>query len=448
MRAGIRSSTLHQQSKMSDQVSRARDAVLATGRPPTRWSGFFTKFFKDYQCWNFGQQNEIRHQYLTEVNKLRAKIADGTAPNNAGNCPQGKNIYRLDWDCILENLAQDAVDACPTTAPQDTDQYSVVFNETTLTTCNPNPLLKKQMSYWWSEVETVGLDTNVASKDGLKNFAAPFFSRAPATGQPIYELGTGCTDASQCTTYKESKCQQTTKLCRAGYPTNETVAPPPSGDDTSSTATTTTTTPTTTAATTTKPGAVESQHCKGQETMNTDEARDEFLKVHNECRAKVAKGGIRMGNGISSRACPRMKKIPKYDCELEKKAYATASACKSADPETENENWFTTTAATEKDAATKAMESWSSEIATGHMLQATGSQNLLQPSLNIRHFARMVWDLNTQMGCAVKKCSNDWHVVCHYGPGVGRLGSPIYFMGPKACNQCLDKCENDALCLP
>ncbi|EPB66444.1 SCP-like protein [Ancylostoma ceylanicum] len=147
--------------------------------------------------------------------------------------------------------------------------------------------------------------------------------------------------------------------------------------------------------------------------MNTDEARDEFLKVHNECRAKVAKGGIRMGNGISSRACPRMKKIPKYDCELEKKAYATASACKSADPETENENWFTTTAATEKDAATK-----------------------------------MVWDLNTQMGCAVKKCSNDWHVVCHYGPGVGRLGSPIYFMGPKACNQCLDKCENDALCLP
>ncbi|EYC26982.1 hypothetical protein Y032_0009g459 [Ancylostoma ceylanicum] len=193
-----------------------------------------------------------------------------------------------------------------------------------------------------------------------------------------------------------------------------------------------------------------SEHCSNQTEMNTDPAREIFVNLHNSYRATVAKGGLQMTNGKKSRACPRMKQllISSYSCALEAEAYATAKQCLTTDPDVENENWFIATAANKKEAATKAMEAWYNEITTSYMVQATGSQNLLLPSLKIRHFARIVWDLNTQVGCAVHKCGNKFHAVCRYGKGVGVYGSPIYFMGPRACNQCLDKCVDGALCPP
>ncbi|EPB67697.1 SCP-like protein [Ancylostoma ceylanicum] len=203
----------------------------------------------------------------------------------------------------------------------------------------------------------------------------------PANGQPIYEKGTPCADPSQCTTYKESKCQSSTKLCRAGYPTNETVAPQPPVDDTSSTSTTTTETATTTPA--------KSKYCEKQEGMNTDAARKLFLDEHNKYRAATAKGEVKMGNGANARKCPNMKKLTAYDCDLEKAAYETAKNCPSTDPNTNNENWFVAaTGNSEKEAAEQAMKSWYAEIEKSYMEQKTGSQNLLLLTLKINHFAR------------------------------------------------------------
>ncbi|RCN32025.1 SCP-like protein [Ancylostoma caninum] len=183
--------------------------------------------------------------------------------------------------------------------------------------------------------------------------------------------------------------------------------------------------------------------------MNRDPARDELLKVHNEKRAEIAKGLVKMGDGKMARPCPRMKKFVKYNCELEAAAYATASGCKTADPNAENENWFKTAAANRKDAVSKAMAAWFGEITANnaHMQQTTGSQNLLLPQLNITHFARMVWDTNTEMGCSVVQCKGEWHVACRYGQGVGKYGNMIYFMGP-TCNQCggTAKCTDGAFC--
>ncbi|KIH53206.1 SCP-like protein, partial [Ancylostoma duodenale] len=120
----------------------------------------------DYQCWNFAQTNEIRHLYLPAVNDLRQQIGQKAETYR----PQGKNIYKLFWDCILENYAQEAADQCSAT-PKVPSELSFVHNSTTLTTCNPTPFIKQQMKYWWSEVERVGLDANAAFKPELKNFA-------------------------------------------------------------------------------------------------------------------------------------------------------------------------------------------------------------------------------------------------------------------------------------
>ncbi|EPB66443.1 SCP-like protein [Ancylostoma ceylanicum] len=300
-------------------------------------------YVRHYQCWNFGQTNDIRHIYLTGVNKLREAIPKGEAPNKGGSkCPKGKNIYKLNWDCILESYAQETVDKCeekPTLDSKLSSELSIVWNKTTLTTCNPTPLLKEQAKHWWSEVETVGLSTDAAFAKGLENFAVLANGLATRIG-----------------------CAQ--------------------------------------------------KNCNGD--------------LHMAC--------LVYGNS--------------YSCALEAEAYATAKQCLTTDPDVENENWFIATAANKKEAATKAMEAWYNEITTSYMVQATGSQNLLTPSLNIRHFARIVWDLNTQVGCAVHKCGNKFHAVCRYGKGVGVYGSPIYFMGPRACNQCLDKCVDGALCPP
>ncbi|KIH57638.1 hypothetical protein ANCDUO_12168, partial [Ancylostoma duodenale] len=119
--------------------------------------------------------------------------------------------------------------------------------------------------------------------------------------------------------------------------------------------------------------------------------------------AAVAKGEVEMGNKEKARECPRMKKFEQYGCDLEESAYEMATKC--ADPNVENVNWFMSTAANKKLAAIEAMEAWYSEITKGHMEQKTGSQNLLLPELNIRQFARMVWDTNTQMGCGIHECS-------------------------------------------
>ncbi|KAL6736285.1 hypothetical protein Aduo_006653 [Ancylostoma duodenale] len=70
---------------------------------------------------------------------------------------------------------------------------------------------------------------------------------------------------------------------------------------------------------------------------------------------------------------------------------------------------------------------------------------------NIRKFARMVWDLNADMGCGIAECkvgkAKQYSVACQYGQGVGKYGNTIYMMGP-TCNRCGGpaKCTDGAFC--
>ncbi|KAL6742055.1 hypothetical protein Aduo_015254 [Ancylostoma duodenale] len=216
-----------------------------------------------YQCWNFASTDEIRYDYLTVVTNLRKQIAQGNAVcKDQKTCPQGKNIYRLDWDCLLEIEAQKVANQC-TENPSLPTGLSALVKKVPMTTCNPKPLFKQTVNNWWNATKEVGLgdppmfnDTRLGSFAKLaygkatrigcaqKNcdsnlyVACMLFPEGPAEGAQIYEVGTGCTNPADCDTYADSKCYD--NLCRAGY------------IDPLATTTTTETTPTTTAETTTE----------------------------------------------------------------------------------------------------------------------------------------------------------------------------------------------------
>lgn len=72
------------------------EGALVCTYASTKICGIINIRIGGYQCWNLKSTDEIRHEYLTVVNKLRKQIADGTADNkDQTKCPQGKNIYRL-----------------------------------------------------------------------------------------------------------------------------------------------------------------------------------------------------------------------------------------------------------------------------------------------------------------------------------------------------------------
>ncbi|EYC01638.1 hypothetical protein Y032_0105g3666 [Ancylostoma ceylanicum] len=220
----------------------------------------------NYQCWNFKSDNTIREKYLNNINKHRLEIPSGNLQGKSGNFPKGKNVYKLFWDCLLENEAQKVVDKCDENAkaPEGKD-VAMVLKKQPLTTCNTNPLFKQAVDDWWKVVngeDNTKIPTNTAA---LKSFATLAYGTATrvgcaqkncngdlymacmvykgiADGEQVYQEGSGCGAAKDCETYQGSKCNN--NMCIAGYidPSATTAAPQPP-ETTTPTGTTTETKP-------------------------------------------------------------------------------------------------------------------------------------------------------------------------------------------------------------
>ncbi|KAK6756742.1 hypothetical protein RB195_014895 [Necator americanus] len=393
-------------------------------------------------------------------------------------------IMCTDWDCMLEQEAQKVVDKCDATASGPAE-VSMVIGKLPVKTCNPVTLIKKQVDAWWNTVKNAAVDsTNPTYSDSkLHDFAVlaygsavklgcaqkncngelvmacMLYPKGPEDGQPIYEVGGGCTkldpnDVSSyvpCSTYQSSTCATGTKLCVAGYID-------PNRSTTTAAATTVATTTKTEAATTTKTeaattttagttaGGVASTICTDQANwvMSTDAVRNKFVDSHNEYRSIFAKGQGVMSGGVTARPCSQMKKM-KYDCASEKIAYN--AACSATTGYVENRNSFQDPNKDPVQAAMQAVRRWYNEKQTGSLLQQTGQTNTYAENLGIPRFAKVVWDTHATVGCAVKPCGGKLNVVCVYNPSNFGVGKQIYKMGP-TCNRCTGSCDSAmGLCL-
>ncbi|KIH67875.1 SCP-like protein [Ancylostoma duodenale] len=135
----------------------------------------------DFQCWNFKSTDTLREQYLKSINNLRKQIAQGSADNKNGKCPEGKNIYQLSWDCELELKAQEAVDQCNLNAAAPTGHSQII--KKVQSTCDATKVLKGQINAWWSTaVNTTGVGNPPLNVAGLEDFATLANGRAAKIG--------------------------------------------------------------------------------------------------------------------------------------------------------------------------------------------------------------------------------------------------------------------------
>ncbi|EYC08168.1 hypothetical protein Y032_0067g29 [Ancylostoma ceylanicum] len=135
----------------------------------------------EFQCWNFKSTDTLREQYLSSITKLRKQISEGNAQCNQTKCPQGQNIYKLNWDCELELKAQEAVDQCKLNVKEPAG-YSQIIKKVKAT-CNPTKVLKKQIEEWWTTAVTnAGVANPPVNKAGLEDFAKLANGRATKIG--------------------------------------------------------------------------------------------------------------------------------------------------------------------------------------------------------------------------------------------------------------------------
>uniref|UniRef100_F1L9M7 Venom allergen 5 n=1 Tax=Ascaris suum TaxID=6253 RepID=F1L9M7_ASCSU len=225
-------------------------------RPTTRPSG--TKgpgTATAVSCNNVRNQRftpESRNVVLNRHNELRSMVANGTVKDASGQyLKSGKNIYELRWDCDMEERAQNWADTCR--YGHSTYEYRKNGGENiykwsksdTYDSIDTNMLRATGM--WWDEIKlinmtnaedyimnnkilgvaghwsqqawgaTTKLGCGIANcSDGAwyaTHVVCHYYVAGNRFKDQIYEFGNGCSNDSECTTYKNSTCNTRNKLC-------------------------------------------------------------------------------------------------------------------------------------------------------------------------------------------------------------------------------------------
>lgn len=206
--------------------------------------------------------------------------------------------------------------------------------------------------------------------------------------------------------------------------------------------------------------------CDVKKTGITDEDKELILKMHNELRAKVAKGNESLGLPGPQPSAARMHQLI-WNEELAKIAQAWALQCPTGhDVERKrrlcsrkyrtgqniNYHW----GSFDKGSLWQtAIENWYSEVKDVDNKSAAAFP--LRPPRKIGHYTQLVWGTTTEVGCGtvyyetVRKGITYTHSithVCNYGPAGNVVRRPLYEHGEAASN-CPDgvSVEYPALCL-
>uniref|UniRef100_A0A7I4Z3F9 SCP-like protein n=1 Tax=Haemonchus contortus TaxID=6289 RepID=A0A7I4Z3F9_HAECO len=400
-------------------------------------SGIRTKR-QSFGCSNSGNTDRIRMLFLNAHNEARLNVAMGLEPNKCGSLPPAKNMYRLEWDCSLEQQAQDYIAKCPTSMGSFSglSQNLQSFNGLTVS-MNIEDNVATALSTWWGKVRQYG-STDSENKyvdSNLYTFANMVHSKTTGIGCAykvcdvtkltitclynkigyytngvMWENGTACTSASDCTTYPGSTCEG--RLCVKGL------------ED---------------------PDAGANTMCPSNANM-TDAARQKFLDTHNYLRSRVAQGLEPDALGGNAPKASKMLKMV-YDCDIEASAIKHSQKCVyehslPADRVGFGENLFRTSIlnADRVESAAQSSQAWWDELKNYGVGQANNLTQELwnRPNMQIGHYSQMAWDRTHKLGCSIQHCSSFTYAVCQYGPAGNYMNQLIYSLG--------NPCTSDAEC--
>ncbi|KAL6732445.1 hypothetical protein Aduo_003205 [Ancylostoma duodenale] len=392
--------------------------------------------------------NDQRDKLTDLHNQIRSQAVRGALAGWVGNLNAGMNMYKLKYDCTLEDAAAAAMgtvcrQAMVTPAVYGQNVQAYVTNA--IIALPLDTLLEDSVQQWYLPLLRYGLtDTDYKFSDPrLQSFANMVFYKNTALGchyaecqnpprkvitcmynnviQPtdfIYPKGTPCQKDADCTVYASSTCDLTTSLC------GTTINPNPNPN----------------------PGGM----CPNAEM--TDVIRNEILRMHNWRRTKLAQGRIK--NGKNNYYLPKASNMykMKYDCNLETSALTYAKQCQlgPSNPPTEGENVHSAALTQNKtEAARLAVKAWWSQIyKNGINQRVLFIANLRDKPNAPTAFTQMGWARSYKIGCAVVDCPANTFTVCRYEVKGNILNGPIYMIG-QPCAACPTTCiQGEGLCAP
>ncbi|CAI5455482.1 unnamed protein product [Caenorhabditis angaria] len=399
------------------------------------------------KCSNSSLTQFQRDMILSTHNELRRSLAFGNEPNKEGYMSSARNMYKLEWDCELENMAANYSASCPNTfIPQNIlrsrshlfKRFYFYWDQKDSTNH-----IKKAMKTWWKQGQEkgnfdsknrffarnqyfawanmakaktykIGCSYVLCPDDQSAMFVCLYNEKAQCELEMIYEPGTPCTNDTDCFTYPGSKCILSEGLCQAPN----------------------------------LPKDRETQEmCKVREnTRMTDETRIWALEQHNFYRSRLARGYEFNGETNCTQAkASKMLKM-EYDCVLEEFAQNWADNCvfgHSTNDERPNQGQnLYMSSFINLDARSlihTATEKWWQELEEYGLPE----NNILSADLwdekgkAIGHYTQMAWDKTYRLGCGIGYCQHMTYVVCHYGPAGNRKNQKIYEVG-EPCN-----CDRD-----
>ncbi|VDO28147.1 unnamed protein product [Haemonchus placei] len=367
---------------------------------------------QSFGCSNSGNNDRIRMLFLNAHNEARLSVAMGLEPNKCGSLPSAKNMYRM----VRFSNSKPKMQNSPSTPYPSVDMNSTLFSFNGLTvSMNIEDNIATALSTWWGKVRQYG-STDPENKyvdSNLYTFANMVHSKTTGIGCAykvcdvtkltitclynkigyytngvMWENGTACTSASDCTTYPGSTCEG--RLCVKGP------------ED---------------------PDAGANTMCPSNANM-TDAARKKFLDTHNYLRSRVAQGLEPDALGGNAPKASKMLKMV-YDCDIEASAIKHSQKCVyehslPADRVGFGENLFRTSIlnADRVESAAQSSQAWWDELKTYGVGQANNLTQELwnRPNMQIGHYSQMAWDRTYKLGCSIQHCPSFTYVVCQYGP--------------------------------
>uniref|UniRef100_A0AC34Q3M8 SCP domain-containing protein n=1 Tax=Panagrolaimus sp. JU765 TaxID=591449 RepID=A0AC34Q3M8_9BILA len=190
----------------------------------------------------------LRTQIVDRHNYYRTLLATGQSTIKGGaKASPAKNMYKLKYSCELETIAQNWANKCNFShSPSNLRNAGENLFMMGIAGYDKSLSLKNAADLWWNELEKYGgiTPTNVVLTIqnfnlGIGHWSQMAWGKTTTIGcgykscptqrmsivvcnyrttgnylnQNIYEIGKPCTSNGQCTTYPNSKCDLTTKLC-------------------------------------------------------------------------------------------------------------------------------------------------------------------------------------------------------------------------------------------